>query len=176
MGLTANNLTSGNPGRVFGLAQGAFAPGLFSHIANAVSFGQKTTVPQGMNKQYALRMSVQVGGNIAAKMRADLDLSASIQGAGQLAARMEAETFWVAQANVAMNGYATFAAEVDMIAALAAIGGMSANMDLLARPSAADIAQEVWNAARSGYQSPGSMGRVLSDSEKAAKLGAALSA
>ena len=176
MGLTRNNLPSGNPGRVFGAAQGAFAPGLFSHIANAATFGQQTTVPQGMNTQDALRMSLKVGGNIAAKARAESDMSASVKGAGQLVATMDAEAFWIANANVALNGYATFALEADMLAAITAIGAMAANMDLLARPSAADIAQEIWNAPRSGYQGSGTMGRVLSDAEKAAKLAAALSA
>jgi hypothetical protein len=176
MGLTRNNNLPGNPGRVYGASYGALSRGLMSAIQHAAVFGRKTSFPQGMNTQYAVLMTVQAGGNMMAKATVEASMDASVRGAGQLAASMNVESFWLANANIALNGYATFEVEADLVAALTAIGGMSANMDLLARPSAADIAQEVWNAARAGFQSPGSMGRVLSDAEKAAKLGAALSA
>jgi hypothetical protein len=82
----------------------------------------------------------------------------------------------ICAANVYANGYATFEAEADMVANLTATGNMQANMDLLARPSAFDIAQEVWAANTSGYTVAGTMGKAQSDAVKAAKLAAALSA
>lgn len=176
MGLTANNMPNGFSGRVFGPAQGAFATGMISILSNAQVFGQITSIPQGMNNQSAVRMTVKTGGNISARFKADLDLSAAIQGAGLMSATLAAEAFWIANANVGLNGYASFDGDFDMIAGISAIGSMTANMDLLARPSANDIAQEVWNAQTAAFQSAGTTGKKLSDAESSAKLAAALSA
>lgn len=121
-------------------------------------------------------MTVKVGGNVSAKARAEAEFDADIRGAGNLEATLSGEFDMIAAGNVASNGYAIFEAEADMVAGLSAIGSMSANMDLLARPSANDIAQEVWNAAKSGLTSPGTTGKALVDAEAAAKLAAALSA
>ena len=176
MGLTANGVLNGFSGRLFGAAQGAFASGMVSAYHNATSFGQITSVPQGHNSQNAIRMTVKVGGNVSAKARAEAEFDADIRGAGNLEATLSGEFDMIAAGNVASNGYAVFEAEADMVAGLSAIGSMSANMDLLARPSANDIAQEVWNAAKSGLTSPGTTGKALVDAEAAAKLAAALSA
>lgn len=176
MGLTANNIANGFSGRVFGLAQGAFASGMFSIISNAAAFGSRTSVPQGMNGQNALRMTVKIGGNISARFRGDLDSVAAIRGVGNLAGLMDGEFDLVAQGNVGLNGYATFPGESDLTAAVSALGSMAANMDLIARPSANDIAQEVWNAQSTAFQSAGTLGKKLSDTKAAADLAAALSA
>ena len=82
----------------------------------------------------------------------------------------------IGNANVYFNGAATFASEADMVAMLGATGNITANMDLLARPSAFDIAQEVWNGATTAYSSAGTMGKAQTDAVSAAKLAAALSA
>ena len=63
-----------------------------------------------------------------------------------------------------------------MVVGLYGIGNISANFDVLARPSAFDIAQEVWNGAATAYTGTGTMGREVQDAKKAAKLAAALSA
>ena len=176
MGLTANNMANGFGGRVFGRAQGAFSRGMFSLFNNAAMFGQITSVPQGMNGQNALRMTFKVGGNISARFRADLDSTAEISAVGNMDASFDAEVFWLADGNVALNGYATFLGEFDMVAAISAIGSMSASMDLIARPSANDIAQEVWSVQSGAFLAPGSTGKKLSDAKAAADLAAALSA
>jgi hypothetical protein len=176
MGLTRNNVPNGFGGRLYGAAQGAFSRGFFSILNNAAMFGQITSVPQGMNGQNALRMTLKVGGNISARFRSESALTGSLSALGNMAATVLGEFDMIGNANVASNGYATFAAEADMIAAASGIGSMSANMDLLARPSANDIAQEVWNARSAAFTSPGTLGRKLTDAEAAAKLGAALSA
>jgi hypothetical protein len=178
MGLTANNLASGNPGRLFGAAQGAFSSGMMSIIQNAACFvpGGITSIPQGYNNQNAIRMTVKTGGMISARFRADLNATASLIGIGSIAAIIAAESYFTANGNVAINGYATFIGEFGIISDISAIGNMSANMDLLARPSANDIAQEIWNSKVAAFQSTGTLGKSLSSAESAAKLGAALSA
>lgn len=178
MGLTANNLASGNPGRLFGAAQGALSSGMMSIIQNAACFapGGITSIPQGYNNQNAIRMTVKTGGMISARFRTDFGATANLIGGGNIAAILAAKSFFIANANVAINGYATFAGEFNMISNISAIGNMSANMDLLARPSANDIAQEVWSSKVTAFQITGTLGKSLSSAESAAKLGAALSA
>jgi hypothetical protein len=179
MGLTANNLASGNPGRFYGAAQGAFAFGMMNTIQSAACFGSGgiTSIPQGYtDPRKALRMTVKVGGNISARFRADLDSTADLKSIGSMEGHLDGETFFAANGNVGLNGYALFEGEFDMSGNPSAIGAMSANMDLIARPSANDIAQEVWNAQASAFQTTGTLGKSLSSAESAAKLGAALSA
>lgn len=176
MGLTANNLASGNPGRFYGAAQGAFAFGMMSIIQNAVCFGQRTSVPQGYNNQNAIKMTIKTGGNISARFRSDLDSTADLRAVGNMEGHLDGESLFTANGNVGLNGYASFDGEFDMSGDPSAIGSMSANMDLIARPSANDIAQEVWNAQASAFQTTGTLGKSLSSAESAAKLGAALSA
>jgi hypothetical protein len=176
MGLTANNLQSGNPGRFYGAAQASFAFGMGNIIQNAICFGSLSSVPQGYNNQYAIKIPVKTGGMISARFRGDLDSTALLTASGNIAALLAAEAFLTANGNVGLNGYASFDGEFDMIALASAIGSMQANMDLIARPSANDIAQEVWNSRVTAFQSAGTLGKSLSSAEAAAKLGAALSA
>lgn len=146
-------------------------------VANAMSFGSITSVPQGYNNPaVSLVPTIRTGGNIAARFKGEASASAVLTAFGNMEATFEAEADMTCAANVFANGYATFEAEANMTANLTAIGNMEANMDLLARPSAFDIAQEVWAAATSGYTVAGTMGKAQSDAVNAAKLAAALSA
>lgn len=177
MGLTANGVLNGYGGRLFGVAQGAFAKGMASVIHNAAEFGPITSVPQGYNNPLtALRMTITVGGNISARFSAELNATAELVAIGNMAASVDGEFNLVADGNVGLNGYATFEGEFDVTAAASSIGNMAANMDLIARPSANDIAQEVWNAQSAAFQSAGTLGKKLSDTKAAADLAAALSA
>lgn len=146
-------------------------------IANARVFGTKTSIPQGYNNPArALVATLQTGGNIAARSKTEAFLTADVRGQGNMAATMAAETDFIANANVLSNGYATFATVTDMFANLGGQGNISAKMDILARPSAFDIAQEVWNSQTTAYAGVGTLGKAVDSAEKAAKLAAALSA
>lgn len=177
MGLTRSHNTAGFSGRLFGVAQGAFAPGMISILNNRARFGSITSIPQGYNDPLrAIRMTVGVGGNISARFTGEAEFDGLAVAIGNLAALLSAEADMIANGNVATNGYALFEGEFDMVAVASAIGSMQANMDLIARPSANDIAQEVWNARVTAFQSAGTLGKSLSSAEAAAKLSAALSA
>ena len=177
MGLTANGVFNGFGGRLFGAAQGAFSRKPFSLFNNRAMFGSQTSVPQGYtNPLNALLMTFAVSGNISARFMPEAEFTAAMNAKGNMSAALEGEFDVIAGGNLATNGYATFTGEFDMSGDLSAIGFMSANMDLIARPSANDIAQEVWNAQASAFQTTGTLGKSLSSAESAAKLGAALSA
>lgn len=102
-------------------------------------------------------------------------MTAALRATGNMSASMNGEADMIANANLAANGYATMTGEADMAAGLTAIGNMSAKFDPFARPTAFDIAAEIWGASRSGFP-PGTTGKALDDAEKAAKLSAVLSA
>jgi hypothetical protein len=148
-----------------------------SFIANALSFGPITSIPQGYNNpSVSLTPTIKTGGNISARFKAEASSSALLTASGNMAATLAAEADMIAAANVYANGYATFEAEADMVANLTATGNMAANMDILARPSAFDITQEVWAASTAAFTAAGTMGKAQADAVKAAKLAAALSA
>lgn len=177
MGLTRSLNRAGFGGRLFGVAQGAFAPGMFSLFNNRAMFGPITSVPQGYNDpQRAIRMTFGVGGNISARFEGVAEMDAALTAIGNMAGVMDGEFEMTAEGNVGLNGYATFAGEFDMVGGITAIGSMSANMDLIARPSANDIAQEVWSVQSGAFLAPGTTGKKLADAKAAADLAAALSA
>jgi hypothetical protein len=172
MGLKANTIAAGNPFTARGLGIGAYSRNMPGSITYAFAFGRGKSVPQGYNSEAALRMPVTSQGYISARVHADSTLAADLGAYGLMAASLDGEFDLIADANVLANGYATFAAEADMVAELGGVGNISANMDILARPSANDIAQEVW-AFTNGTQTTGEQQAATL---KAAKLAAALSA
>jgi hypothetical protein len=175
MGLTSNQTHVCV--RLLGGALGGTIVHRKSFVANAASFGSTTSIPQGYNDPAkALTPTIKTGGNIAARARATTALSGDLRATGNMAGTLAAEADMIGNANVYFNGSATFPAVADMTAALGATGNITANMDLLARPSAFDIAQEVWAANTASFAVAGTMGKAQSEAVSAAKLAAALSA
>jgi hypothetical protein len=148
------------------------------HTANRTVFGRLVSAPQGYtNPTRALLPTFGVSGNIAARFQTrDPGMTVDLKALGQMAGTLAGEADMTCDANVFANGYATFAGVGDMVVDLRGIGNISASFDVLARPSAFDIAQEVWNGAATAYTGTGTMGREVQDAKKAAKLAAALSA
>ena len=146
-------------------------------VENAQAFGGITSIPQGYNDPAkALVPTLRTGGNISARFNGEADLVADLGAFGNVSGTFAGEVDMIADGNVLSNGYATFAGEFDMTGDLKGQGNMSAGFDILARPSAFDIAQEVWNGAATAYAGTGTMGKEVQDGKKAAKLAAALSA
>jgi len=177
MGLTANGIANGFSGRLKGVGAAALAQSMQSTIHNAAAFGQITSVPQGYNDMLkAIKPTLKVGGNISTRSGFRAELTADVKAVGNISATVEIETDVIANANVAGNIYATVVIETDVEANLTAIGNISSSIDIIARPSAFDIAQEIWNSPASGFNNAGTTGRKLNEAESAAKLAAALSA
>lgn len=148
-----------------------------SPISNAMAFGQTNSVPTGYNDpSRSLVSNIKTGGQISARSQGESFLSSDLRAFGNMAGSMDGDADMIAAGNVLSNGFAVFAGDADMIADIRAIGIMSANMDILARPSAFDIAQEVWNSNSSAFITANTTGRVLNDTKKAARQAAALSA
>lgn len=172
MGLTANNLAAGNPVALRGVGAAAFSRGMAGSIAYGRAFGRGQSVPDGYNSERALRMAVTSLGYISARAPAEAVLTAELTAFGNMVGEMTAEAFLTAIGNVLSNGSATFAAVATLVADLRATGNISASMDIISRPSANDIAQEVWTFINAG----GTTGSQLAAALRAARLAATLSA
>jgi hypothetical protein len=139
---------------------GAFPRRLY---ANAMAFGQRASQPVGY--QSVLRAIIPplgTSGQIAARVAPLVSLTADLRGLGNMAAALAPEFSVTAAANVLSNMAATFTVAAAFTASLRATGSMSAVFDWISRPSANDIAQEVWNSFRiEGGMSGGDVMRVL---------------
>ena len=160
-----------------GGALGGVRPRQKGFVANALAFGQRTSIPQGYtDPEVALVSTIQTSESGAWRgiMRAGFEAQAHVGQQGSL--DLQAEADLTMTANTRQSSSLDLVAEADLTMSLAQSMQMSLPMDILARPSAFDIAQEVWNGAASGYNGAGTMGKEVQDGKKAAKLAAALSA
>lgn len=108
-------------------------------------------------------MPLVSGGNISCTMTGSADLVAGLGAIGNMAATLTGDSDFTANANVAANMVCTMIGEGDMVANLSAIGNMTATLDAGERPSAFDIAQEIWNSQKTSYNSAGTMGNALNN-------------
>ncbi len=131
--------------------------------ANAKFFGQQTSQPVGYQSvQRAIIPPLGTSGQMAVQARFPVDLAADLGGIGNMAATAAPELTMTVAGNVLSNLTATFAVDAGFTAALRAQGSIAAVFDWISRPSANDIAQEVWNSFRiEGGLSGGDVLRVL---------------
>jgi hypothetical protein len=109
-------------------------------------------------------MPVKTGGNVSARFFGDSALSASIEATGVLAATLQGEGQFNASGQMGAAMYATLTGEGNFSATITALGNMAANLDAGARPSAFDVAQEVWQSQAAAYNAAGTMGQKVNSS------------
>ena len=136
---------------------------------NFNAFGKLVSVPQGYQAAaVALIPSVSLSDYIRAAMRGSSDfqnlgiavvvtLGAILQGEGTL--QPDAEVGKTLGAS--LQGTGSFSGDARMVAML------SASIDAGARPSAFDIAQEVWQGSKAAYNTPGTMGNAVNSAGSA---------
>jgi hypothetical protein len=131
------------------------------HFNNGLAFGMKVGKPYGYNGVNGILLPVKTSGFI----RATLSGSASFVPVISSVANMTASLSGVGTVNPAINAaynmYCTLIGEANITPQLKAKAWMQAVMDAGARPSAFDIAQEVWQAQASRYNSTGTMGNKV---------------
>jgi hypothetical protein len=116
-------------------------------IANAQAFGNDTSWPQGYQSvTRAMTPPLVESGQIAARLGLVGSLDADLRGIGGMTAAAAFDVNMTTAANVLSNLYATFEIDLDATAALRAQGALSAVFDIISRPSANDISQEIWNS------------------------------
>lgn len=134
---------------------------------NAFAFGQNTSYPQGYNNEHAVKMPLHTNGNIFAVLVGRGILTPDLKAIGNIEASLSGAGSVVANANMAANRTATLAGVGTLTPGLYAKGWMSATIDIAARPTAFDIAQAIWNAEKTQYNIPGSMGEGVNDAGSA---------
>jgi hypothetical protein len=135
-------------------------------LANRIAFGPKVSFPQGYSNLNAIKLAFEPG-RISARLQGSSAFTSSIQAAGKMEATLTGEGSMSPGANMAYTSSATFAGEGFIDADITAAGRMSATLDAGARPSAFDIAQEVWQAQATSYNAAGTMGEKLNDAGSA---------
>jgi hypothetical protein len=138
-----------------------------SNLALACTVGATVSDPQGYNYQYAISMPRNTGGNIASHPKGEGNMIISSQityeegvvtlnGVGSIVANMStAETM-----NSTLSGLGNFNSTGVTKEVLLAV------LDAGSRPSALDIAQEVWQSQLSNYNASGTMGGKLNEELK----------
>jgi len=133
-------------------------------ISNGATFGSKVSRPQGYNYvSKAITAPLQTSGNVAGSLSLDLYIVGGLGGIGNMSSTADIETTMTLVGNVLGNIYVDSAFSLDVTATLRATGNMTVSVEVIAKPSAFDIAQEVWNAQTSGYVTTGTMGKSLND-------------
>lgn len=126
------------------------------------AFGSSVSKPQGFNSERAIIMPVVTGGNIAAILRGDSDLTGGANALGNLSASLSGSgTVATANANMAANRTATLSGTCELTFNISGKGWMSATIDVGAHPSAFDIVQAVLNALATDYNRPGTIGQKI---------------
>jgi hypothetical protein len=89
------------------------------------------------------------------------DITAGLLGKGNLSATLQGDSTITAGANLASNMTCVLQGDSLVTASPSAKGNLSATLDAGERPSAFDIAQEIWQSKKSVYNAPGTMGNAL---------------
>lgn len=174
--LTRSATLAGTPGNFRGLGIAALSQPMAGSVALARVFGAVASVPRGYGSERAIRLPLRTNGETAARFDGVFSFAAALTATGNMTAAFGVETDLTPEGNVLLNGYVTFALEIDLTADLRGRGNVAAVFDIPGRPTAFDIAQEVWAAQQAAFTTTGTMGKAQSDAVSAAKLAAALSA
>jgi hypothetical protein len=131
---------------------------------NGLAFGMKVGKPYGYNGLNGILLPVQPGGFIRATLSGNTDFAALISSIANMQATLSGVSTLSPGINAAYNMYLTMIGEGNLTPALKAKAWMWATMDAGARPSAFDIAQEIWQAQASQYNATGTMGSKVNSS------------
>jgi hypothetical protein len=131
--------------------------------ANALAFGQRTSWPVGyQSATRAVVAPLQESGQVAVRFGLVADFTAFLPSLGNAGAAFAFDVNAALAANVLSNTAASFAIETALTGFLRSRGSMAAVFDIISRPSASDIAQEVWNSLKlEGDLSAGELLRLM---------------
>jgi hypothetical protein len=154
--------------RFLGGILGGFSPmggvSASRYIANALAFTTQTTVPEGYPSiERALIPSVETSSLIGSRIQLELLLEGDLRGDGNMESSASFDVDLDVEGNVLTNGSVTLPLEIDATGDLRAQGNCSVVMDIVGKPSSYDIAQEIWQAQSSQFNTAGTMGKKLND-------------
>lgn len=131
---------------------------------NAQRFGQYKSMPGGYTQaSRAIIPTIKTSDFIAVRMVGEGSLSASVYGVGVLSATLTGEGSTTFNGHMGSHATATLTGEGSLTGTPRGIGSASVVMDAGSRPSAFDIAQEIWQSKKTAYNAPGTMGNALNN-------------
>ena len=131
---------------------------------NAQRFGQYKSMPGGYTQaSRAIIPTIKTSDFIAVRMVGEGSLSASVYGVGVLSATLTGEGSTTFNGHMGSHATATLTGEGSLTGTPRGIGSASVVMDAGSRPSAFDIAQEVWQSQKTAYNAAGTMGNALNN-------------
>jgi hypothetical protein len=133
-------------------------------LNNGLAFGMKVGKPYGYNGLNGFLLPQQPGGFIRATLNGNADFNAVISSMANMTATLSGSGVLTPDINAAYNIVLTLLGEGTLTPDLKAIGNMFATLDAGAIPSAFDIAQEIWQAQASAYNTSGTMGNKVNES------------
>lgn len=129
--------------------------------SNAIVGKTNTSVPQGYNSEKAITMPMITDGQIKVEFRGEGSTSSSISAIGYVAVNMQGVGSIGLDAHMGAERTLLLQGSGSLSAGIEADGLVSIFMDAGARPSAFDIAQEVWNGQKTAYNTAGTMGNAV---------------
>jgi hypothetical protein len=131
---------------------------------NAQRFGQFKSMPGGYTQaSRAIIPTIKTSDFIAVRMVGEGSFSASAYGIGSLSVTLTGEGSTTFNGQMGSHATVNLTGEGSLTGTPRGIGSASVVMDAGARPSAFDIAQEVWNSQKTSYNAAGTMGNALNN-------------
>jgi hypothetical protein len=129
---------------------------------NGLRFGKLVSMPQGFTDAFrALYPSISKTDFIRATLRGEGGVSSSAIGLGSISATVTGVGTLTADSEMGATLAATITGIGTLTGTTKGVGSMGAVIDAGSRPSAFDIAQEVWQSQKAAYNAPGTMGNAI---------------
>ena len=131
---------------------------------NAQWAGQDVSIPNGyQSAAKATVPSFKTSSKMSWRVRGNTDTSWNINAIGTLSSTMVGEGTTTFNGQMGASLFSTLVGEGNVSVAARGIGKLSVIIDAGIRPSAFDIAQEVWQSQKTAYNSVGTMGNALNN-------------
>lgn len=171
-------------GRIKPVAGSLRANGLLGNSAkamlrdNTMRFGSFTSVPQGYQSAYrAVVPTIKESSLISARITGTGSLvNLQVRNAVSMSAIIAGEGFLDGASEVGKTMSATVVGLGSLAGDARVLVSMTARLDAGVRPSAFDIAQEVWQSQKTSYNAAGTMGNALNNASSGGIDYAALAA
>lgn len=129
---------------------------------NSRWIGQDVSIPEGYQSAFVATVpTFKTSSRMVWKANGESFSSFSLQAIGNLSGVFQGETLTTLGPQMGASLYTTVVGEGTMSINARGIGAMSVQIDAGSRPSAFDIAQEVWQSQKTAYNATGTMGNAL---------------
>ena len=135
---------------------------------NFFAFGKLVSIPQGFTDAYrAVVPSLSKTDNLRVVLCGEGTVSSTREGIGSLATVVSGEGTLTPDSELGATLSAVVVGVGSLQGTARGVGSLAVTIDAGARPSAFDIAQEVWQGQKANYNAPGTRGNALNSAGSA---------